>query len=74
MSIETADGPMKRIIGYLIPVERRHTFSTPTGKGSAISASVRDREDPADCILMRAAAACLPPVESEDVGNVRHEN
>lgn len=74
MSIEIADGPVKRIIGYLIPVERRHTFSTPTGKGSTISVSVRDREDPADCILMRAVAACLPPVESEDVGNVRHEN
>lgn len=74
MSIETADDPMKRIIGYLITVERRHTFSTPTGKESAICTSVRDREDPADCILMRDAAACLPPVESEDVGKVRHEN
>lgn len=74
MSIEIADDSMKRIIGYLIPVERRHTFSTPTGKGGTISASVRDREDPAGCILMRDAAACLPPVESEDVGNVHHEN
>ena len=68
-----ADIPVKSgIIGHLIDRGRKRPSSTPMGKGNAIRVSVRKREDPAWPQEMRAAAAYLPPMESVEVGTVRH--